>query len=120
MRSRWIPILRLWHGRERSSRFFGCGRRQLRDAHGLAFDGYGDPGDGRTYLADGGHGNTGIAHKAMLTAGKVLALAAVRFYEEPELAEAAKKELAEETGGVYECPIPKEIGPRLRTRDEFH
>ena len=59
------------------------------------------------------HGNTGIAHKAMLTAGKVLALAAVRFYEEPELAEAAKKELAEETGGVYECPIPKEIGPRL-------
>ena len=59
------------------------------------------------------HGNTGIAHKAMLTAGKVLALAAVRFYEEPELAEAAKKELAEETGGVYECPIPKGIGPRL-------
>lgn len=59
------------------------------------------------------HGNTGIGHKAMLRAGEVLALAAARFIDEPELAEKAKAELKEETGGKYECPIPDEIGPRL-------
>ena len=59
------------------------------------------------------HGNTEIAHKAMLTAGKALALAGIKILENPELAEAAKKELHDETNGVYECPIPKEIGPRL-------
>ncbi len=59
------------------------------------------------------HGTTGIAHKAMLRAGEVLALAASRLIDEPELCEKAKAELKAETGGVYECPIPKEIGPRL-------
>ena len=59
------------------------------------------------------HGTTEIAHKAMLRAGEVLALAATRFIDEPELAEKAKAELKEETGGEYICPIPKEIGPRL-------
>ena len=59
------------------------------------------------------HGTTGIAHKAMLRAGEVLALAASRLIDEPELCEKAKAELKSETGGVYECPIPKEIGPRL-------
>ena len=59
------------------------------------------------------HGTTEIAHKAMLRAGEVLALAATRFIDEPELAEKAKAELKEETGGEYICPIPDEIGPRL-------
>lgn len=59
------------------------------------------------------HGNTEIAHKAMLTAGKAMALAGIRMYENPELVEKARAEWKEETGGVYECPIPKEIGPRL-------
>ncbi len=59
------------------------------------------------------HGNTGIGHKAMLTAGKAMALAAVEIMEHPELARQARKELEEETGGIYECPIPSEIGPRL-------
>ena len=31
------------------------------------------------------HGNTEMAHKAMLTAGKVLALAAIRLAEDPEM-----------------------------------
>ncbi len=59
------------------------------------------------------HGNTEIAHKAMLTAGKAMALAGIRIFEEPELAKEARNEWMEETGGVYECPIPKEVGPRL-------
>ena len=59
------------------------------------------------------HGNTEIAHKAMVAAGKVMALAGIRMYEDPGLVERARAEWKEETGGVYECPIPKEIGPRL-------
>lgn len=59
------------------------------------------------------HGNTEIAHKAMLAAGKVMALSGIRMFEEPELVKRAREEWMEETGGVYECPIPKEIGPRL-------
>lgn len=59
------------------------------------------------------HGTTEMAHKAMLRAGEVLALAATKFIDDPSLAEKAKEELKEETGGKYECPIPKEIGPRL-------
>lgn len=59
------------------------------------------------------HGNTAMAHKAMLTAGKVLALAAIRLVEDPDMLEKARAEWMAETGGVYNCPIPKEIGPRL-------
>ena len=59
------------------------------------------------------HGNTEIAHKAMLTAGKSMALAGIRMMENPELVKKARAEWKEETGGVYECPIPKEVGPRL-------
>ncbi len=59
------------------------------------------------------HGNTEIAHKAMLAAGKSMALAGIKVFENPELAEKARKEWMEETGGEYQCPIPKEIGPRL-------
>lgn len=59
------------------------------------------------------HGNTGIAHKAILTAGKMLGLAGIRLYQEPELLKKAKEEWLAETGGVYDCPIPEGIGPRL-------
>lgn len=59
------------------------------------------------------HGNTEIAHKAMLAAGKSIALAGIRLCEEHDILEKAREEWREETGGVYECPIPKEIKPRL-------
>lgn len=59
------------------------------------------------------HGNTEIAHKAMLAAGKAMALAGIRMFEEPELVAKAREEWMEETGGVYECPIPAGVGPRL-------
>jgi len=58
-------------------------------------------------------GKSVIAHKMMLQAGKVLALAGVRFCEEPQLVDKAKEELARTTGGQYVCPVPKEIGPRI-------
>lgn len=59
------------------------------------------------------HGNTEIAHKAMLMAGKSMALAALKAIENPEILKKAHEQWLEETGGVYDCPIPKEIGPRL-------
>ena len=48
-----------------------------------------------------------------LQAGKVLALAGIRFCQEPQLVEQAKAELIRTTGGSYICPVPKEIGPRI-------
>lgn len=59
------------------------------------------------------HGNTEIAHKAVMTAAEAMGLAGIRVLEHPDIAEAALKELHEETNGVYVCPIPGEIGPRL-------
>ena len=59
------------------------------------------------------HGNTEIAHKAMLTAGKAMALAGIMLFEDSELVKRAREEWLGETGGVYECPIPDGVGPRL-------
>ena len=58
-------------------------------------------------------GKSPIAHKMMLQAGKVLALAGVRFCEEPQLAERARAELEQATGGKYVCPVPKGSAPRI-------
>ena len=49
----------------------------------------------------------------MMTAAEAMGLAGIRVLEHPDIAEAALKELHEETNGVYVCPIPGEIGPRL-------
>lgn len=54
-----------------------------------------------------------IAHKMLLQAGKVMALAGAEMCENPELVEKAREELERSTGGQYICPIPMEIGPRL-------
>lgn len=54
-----------------------------------------------------------IAHKMVLHAGKVMALAAIDLYEHPEKVAAAKAELAKATGGRYACPLPKTLRPRL-------
>lgn len=59
------------------------------------------------------HGNTGIAHKAMLRAGEAMALAGLRLLDDKETLQKAQAEWMAETGGVYECPIPKDVPPRL-------
>ena len=43
----------------------------------------------------------------------MLALAGVRFCEEPQLAERARAELEQATGGKYICPVPKGSAPRI-------
>ncbi|MBQ8647239.1 MAG: amidohydrolase [Oscillospiraceae bacterium] len=54
-----------------------------------------------------------IAHKMVLHAGKVMALAAIGMYEDPDKVAAARAELLKATGGRYDCPLPKELRPRL-------
>ena len=54
---------------------------------------------------------TSIGDKSAQATARAIALACARVYEEPSLAEQAKKELLEETGGVYICPIPDGLKP---------
>ena len=58
-------------------------------------------------------GKSPIAHKMMLHAGKVMALAGTKFCEKPELVSKAQDELKRATGGKYVCPIPNELTPHL-------
>ena len=52
-------------------------------------------------------GGTSVGHKALLTAGKVLAAAAIDLYEQPELLEKAKEEFLQRTAAGYLCPVPE-------------
>ena len=57
-------------------------------------------------------GKMGIAVKGMLYAAEVLADAAKRVIEDPSVAEQARQEFLEVTGGgKYVCPIPPEVHP---------
>ena len=58
-------------------------------------------------------GKNGFARRAMLYAGKAMALAAVRLMQHPELLAAAKREHLERTGGKYEPAMPKDVMPHL-------
>lgn len=59
------------------------------------------------------HGNTPIAHKGMLTAGKAMALAAVKIMEDEKLLAEIREEWKKTFGGHYECPVPADVPPRL-------
>ena len=56
-------------------------------------------------------GHTSIGHKSVITAGKVLAAAAMDLYEKPEVLKAAKAEFEKKTKGGYYCPVPKDAVP---------
>ena len=56
---------------------------------------------------------TSIGDKASLAMARALALAAVRFYQKPELVDKAKAELkAATTGREYQYPLPDSITPK--------
>ena len=57
-------------------------------------------------------GKEGPAHKGMLYAGKVLAAAAIKLMENPDLIAQAKDEHQMRVGEGYVCPIPKGLQPR--------
>lgn len=57
-------------------------------------------------------GKSSVAHKGQTYAAEVLADAAIRAIENPEIIEKAKAEFIEATGGKpYNCPIPAEVKP---------
>lgn len=53
-----------------------------------------------------------LAHEGLNYAAKVMALTGVKLLENPQLVEQAKAELKSVTGGVYNCPIPKDVKPQ--------
>ena len=56
-------------------------------------------------------GKTGIAHKGLTFAAKVLAGAAADLMEKPELLKAAREEFSETAAAGYDCPIGPEVVP---------
>lgn len=70
---------------------------------------FGTPGHSWQIVAQG---KSTIAHKGMVFAGKVMAATAIDMYENPELIEKAKEELAKRVGPEgYVAPIPAGIRP---------
>lgn len=69
---------------------------------------------GHTWQNTGQSGST-IGTKGMLTAAKVMALAAIRTREQPEIIEKAKEIVRKQNGGTYECPLPNEVQPPIGT-----
>lgn len=60
-----------------------------------------------------GQSATSIAHKGSLTAGKVLALTAVKLYNSPEKLAQIKEEFSRIVPGKYVCPIPADKLPEV-------
>lgn len=56
-------------------------------------------------------GKTGIAHKGLLLAGKVMAATAIDLFEDPEVLEEAKAEHKKASAEGYVCPIEKDAIP---------
>ena len=54
---------------------------------------------------------TSIGDKASQAVARAIALACAKIYGNPEILDTAKKELEEETGGVYLSPIPEGVQP---------
>ena len=54
---------------------------------------------------------TSIGDKAAESIARAIAYACAEVYENPDLAEQAKKELLEETEGVYVSPLPEDAVP---------
>jgi len=58
-------------------------------------------------------GCSSVAHKGMLYAAEVMAGAVIDLFENPELRQAARRELEERVGPCgYVCPIPQGVEPR--------
>ncbi len=57
-------------------------------------------------------GATSIGHKGMMHAAKVMALAAIELYGNPQRLEKVHAEFLAETGGEsYKCPLPEAVRP---------
>jgi aminobenzoyl-glutamate utilization protein B len=58
--------------------------------------------------------NSPLAHKGLITAAKVMALAAVRTMQRPDAIAEAKEFVRRQNGGKgYECPLPDSVAPPI-------
>ena len=69
---------------------------------------------GHTWQFAGQAGSV-LGTKGMLAAAKMLALAAVYTFGEPERVRKAKEEVKERNGGAYTCPLPDSVLPPIET-----
>lgn len=58
-----------------------------------------------------GQAGSRLAHKGLLTAAKMMALAAARTMEQPDAVAKAKAIVLRQNGGKYECPLPDSVKP---------
>lgn len=58
-------------------------------------------------------GKTKYMHKALITAGKILALTAIKLLKNPKILKEAKIEYVNVTGGKYICPVGKDVKPEI-------
>lgn len=58
-----------------------------------------------------GQSNSSIGNKGLVTAAKVMALAAIRTMQRPDVIEEAKKAVQKQNGGAYQCPLPDYVKP---------
>ena len=56
-------------------------------------------------------GGSSIGHKALLHAGKILAMTAIDLYEQPEYLQKAREEFKQRAASGYVCPIEEEAVP---------
>lgn len=76
----------------------------------IACQAFGTPGHSWQTVAQG---VSGIAHKGMLTAAKVMSATAIDLFHNPQTLQIAKEELqAKLQGTTYVCPIPAEVQPK--------
>lgn len=71
---------------------------------------FGTPGHSWQEVSQSG---SSIGNKGMLTAAKVMGMAAIDVFRNPQIAEEAKKEFLPAVKDGYHCPIPDEIKPDL-------
>lgn len=67
---------------------------------------------GHTWQMTGQAGSQ-IANKGLLTASKVMALAAIKTMQKPETIQKAKELVLKQNGGSYECPLPDDVKPPI-------
>ena len=54
-----------------------------------------------------------IRDRALITAGKILALTAIKLLKNPKILKEAKIEYVNVTGGKYICPVGKDVKPEI-------
>lgn len=69
---------------------------------------------GHTWQMTGQSGSD-LANKGLITAAKVMALAAIKTMARPDVLQKAKAFTLKQNGGAYQCPLPDDVKPPIGT-----